>query len=33
VVRWDSEYGQVEHQANLFAANFLMPLDDFRAEH
>lgn len=32
VVRWDSEYGQVEHQANIFAANFLMPLDDFRRQ-
>ena len=31
VVRWDSEYGQVEYQANVFAANILMPLDDFRA--
>jgi hypothetical protein len=30
VVRWDSPYGQIEHQANVFAANFLMPLDDFR---
>tara|TARA_R110002072_G_scaffold5527_1_gene35275 strand:- start:1175 stop:1993 length:819 start_codon:yes stop_codon:yes gene_type:complete len=30
--RWDSEYGQVEHQANIFASNFLMPLDDYR-EH
>jgi IrrE N-terminal-like domain len=30
IVRWDSEHGQVEHQANVFAANFLMPLDDFR---
>lgn len=30
VVRWDSEYRQVEHQANVFAANLLMPLDDFR---
>lgn len=29
-VAWDSEYGQIEHQANVFAANFLMPLDDFR---
>jgi hypothetical protein len=29
-VQWDSEYGQVEHQANVFAANLLMPLDDFR---
>lgn len=32
VIRWDSEYGQVEHQANVFAANFLMPLDDFRRQ-
>jgi hypothetical protein len=32
VVRWDSEYRQVEHQANVFAANFLMPLDDFRKQ-
>jgi hypothetical protein len=32
LVRWDSEYGQVEHQANVFAANFLMPLDDFRRQ-
>lgn len=32
VVGWDSEYGQVEHQANVFAANFLMPLDDFRRQ-
>lgn len=30
IARWDSEYGQVEHQANVFAANLLMPLDDFR---
>lgn len=30
VVRWDSEYGQVEHQANVFAANIMMPLDDYR---
>lgn len=30
VVRWDSEYGQLEQQANAFAANLLMPLDDFR---
>jgi hypothetical protein len=30
IVRWDSEYGQAEHQANVFAANLLMPLDDFR---
>lgn len=32
IVRWDSEYGQIEHQANVFAANFLMPLDDFRRQ-
>jgi hypothetical protein len=30
VVRWDSAYGQVEHQANIFAASVLMPLDDYR---
>ncbi len=30
VVRWDSGYRQIEHQANVFAANLLMPLDDFR---
>lgn len=30
-VRWDSEYGRIERQANEFAANLLMPLDDFRA--
>jgi IrrE N-terminal-like domain len=29
-VQWDSTYGQIEHQANAFAANLLMPLDDFR---
>lgn len=32
VVRWDSEYGQVEHEANVFAANLLMPLDDYRRQ-
>lgn len=32
VVRWDSTYGQLEHQANVFAANLLMPLDDFRRQ-
>jgi IrrE N-terminal-like domain len=32
VVRWDSEYGQIEHQANVFAAWLLMPLDDFRRQ-
>lgn len=30
VVRWDSPYGQMENQANVFAANLLMPLDDYR---
>ena len=32
VVRWDTALGQIEHQANVFAANFLMPLDDFRRQ-
>jgi hypothetical protein len=32
VVRWDSAYGRIEHQANRFAANLLMPLDDFRRQ-
>lgn len=32
LVRWDSEYGQIEHQANVFAANLLMPLDDYRRQ-
>jgi hypothetical protein len=32
VVRWDSAYGQIEHEANRFAANLLMPLDDFRRQ-
>jgi len=32
VVRWDSQYGQIEHQANVFAANILMPLDDYRRQ-
>jgi IrrE N-terminal-like domain len=32
VVRWDSEYGQIEHQANVFSAGLLMPLDDFRRQ-
>jgi hypothetical protein len=31
-VRWDSEYRQIEQQANTFAANLLMPLDDFRRQ-
>lgn len=32
MVRWDSEYGQIEAQANDFAASLLMPLDDFRRQ-
>lgn len=32
VVRWDSEYKQIEHQANTFAAYLLMPLDDYRRQ-
>jgi len=32
IARWDSEYGQVENQANIFASNLLMPLDDFRKQ-
>lgn len=32
VVRWDFAYGQVEHEANVFAANFLMPFDDYRKQ-
>ena len=32
VVRWDSEYGQVEYQANVFASYLLMPLDDYRRQ-
>lgn len=32
VIRWDSAYGQIEYQANRFAANLLMPLDDFRRQ-
>jgi hypothetical protein len=30
MMRWDTEYGQIESQANEFAASLLMPLDDFR---
>ena len=29
---WESEYGQLEHQANVFAATLLMPFDDFRSQ-
>lgn len=32
LVRWDSAHGQIEQQANQFAATFLMPLDDFRRQ-
>lgn len=32
MVRWDSEYGQIEAQANEFAATLLMPFDDFRRQ-
>lgn len=32
MVRWDSEYAQVEQQANEFAVGLLMPLDDFRKQ-
>lgn len=30
--RWDNGYAQMEREANEFAANLLMPLDDFRRE-
>lgn len=29
---WESAYDQLEHQANVFAATILMPLDDFRQQ-
>lgn len=32
MVRWDDTYAQIEHQANVFAAGLLMPLDDFRCQ-
>lgn len=32
MMRWDSEYRQMEAQANDFAASLLMPLDDFRRQ-
>lgn len=32
LTRWESEFGQVEHEANVFAANLLMPLDDYRVQ-
>ncbi len=32
MTRWDSKYAEIESEANLFAANLLMPLDDFRTQ-
>lgn len=32
LLTWDSEANRVEQEANRFAANLLMPLDDFRAQ-
>ena len=32
MANWESEYGQLEQQANVFSASLLMPLDDFRAQ-
>lgn len=32
MIRLDDEYKQIEQQANIFAANLLMPLDDFRKQ-
>lgn len=32
MVRWDSEYRQIEQQANEFASTLLMPLDDYRRQ-
>jgi hypothetical protein len=32
MVQWDSEFGKIEHQANVFSANLLMPLDDYRRQ-
>jgi hypothetical protein len=31
MLAFDPEYREIERQANVFAANLLMPLDDFRA--
>lgn len=31
-IRWESDYRQIEFQANQFAANLLMPLDDYRRQ-
>lgn len=30
--RWESEYKEIEKEANIFAANLLMPLDDYRRQ-
>lgn len=32
MTQWNSQSAQVESEANLFAANLLMPLDDFRSQ-
>lgn len=32
MAKWDSKYNQTEAEANKFAANLLMPLDDFRKQ-
>lgn len=32
LVRWDSKYAKIEQEANVFAANLLMPLDDYRKQ-
>lgn len=32
MTKWESAYGQLEQQANEFAATLLMPLDDFRRQ-
>jgi len=32
MARWESEYGQREHEANVFASTLLMPIDDFRQQ-
>jgi Zn-dependent peptidase ImmA (M78 family) len=32
VSQWDSPHGRIEPQANTFAANLLLPRDDFRRQ-
>lgn len=32
LVSWESQYRQIEHQANVFASYLLMPFDDFRKQ-